>query len=168
MEAKALTPQDLTSGLIKPTTPHTTTMSIDNAALTWANARSVPAPESIPGGIEDETIASAPTRSDAPTFEQIGVAEPICSALAGAGITKAFPIQALTLPIALDHHDVIGQARTRTGKTLAFPIPILQHLIDSAPRNPTAPRPLVVLPTRALPPHLAKALPPPPSLLNVP
>ncbi len=150
MEAKALTPQDLTSGLIKPTTPHTTTMSIDNAALTWANARSVPAPESIPGGIEDETTASAPTRSDAPTFEQIGVAEPICSALAGAGITTAFPIQALTLPIALDHHDVIGQARTGTGKTLAFAIPILQHLIDSASSKPAAPRALVVLPTREL------------------
>jgi len=35
------------------------------------------------------------------------------------------PIQAPTLPIALDGHDLIGQARTGTGKTLAFGIPIL-------------------------------------------
>jgi len=95
-----------------------------------------------------DTLAA--TRPDVPPFEQLGVAEPICAALAAVGITTAFPIQALTLPIALDHHDVIGQARTGTGKTLAFAIPILQHLIGSARGGPGAPRALVVLPTREL------------------
>jgi superfamily II DNA/RNA helicase len=95
-----------------------------------------------------DTLAA--TRPDAPAFEQLGVAEPIRAALAAVGITMAFPIQALTLPIALDHHDVIGQARTGTGKTLAFAIPILQHLIGSARGRPGAPRALVVLPTREL------------------
>src|ERR1700739_5123816 len=64
----------------------------------------------------------------AKTFRDFGIAEPICAALEAEGITTAFPIQALTLPIALDGHDLIGQARTGTGKTLAFGIPILERL----------------------------------------
>src|SRR5262249_53178729 len=46
------------------------------------------------------------------SFASFGIAEPICAALAAEGITTAFPIQALTLPVALDGHDLIGQART--------------------------------------------------------
>lgn len=65
------------------------------------------------------------------------------------GIATAFPIQALTLPVALDGHDLIGQARTGTGKTLAFGIPILERLGDTE-RQPGAPRALVVVPTREL------------------
>ncbi len=87
--------------------------------------------------------------SSAKTFRDFGVAEPICAALEAKGITTAFPIQALTLPIALDGHDLIGQARTGTGKTLAFGIPILERL-DAAQREPAAPRALVVVPTREL------------------
>jgi len=84
------------------------------------------------------------------TFRDLGIAEPICAALEGAGITTAFPIQALALPIALDGQDLIGQARTGTGKTLAFGIPLLQGLeqVPGAPRS--APRSLVVVPTREL------------------
>ncbi|HEY2078772.1 MAG TPA: DEAD/DEAH box helicase [Streptosporangiaceae bacterium] len=83
------------------------------------------------------------------TFRDFGIAEPICAALEAAGITTAFPIQALTLPVVLDGHDVIGQARTGTGKTLAFGIPILERL-GEAGREPAAPRALVVVPTREL------------------
>jgi superfamily II DNA/RNA helicase len=150
MEAKALTPQDLTSDLTSDLTPTTITMPVDTVALTMANGRSVLAPAGLPGTTKDKIIASAATRPNAPTFDQLGVAEPICTALVAAGITTAFPIQALTLPIALDDHDVIGQARTGTGKTLAFAIPILQHLINSTRVRPGAPRALVVLPTREL------------------
>jgi superfamily II DNA/RNA helicase len=85
----------------------------------------------------------------AKTFRDFGVAEPICAALEAEGIITAFPIQALTLPVALDGHDLIGQARTGTGKTLAFGIPILEHLGES-PRETAAPRALVVVPTREL------------------
>lgn len=83
------------------------------------------------------------------TFRDFGIAEPICAALEAVGITTAFPIQALTLPVALDGHDLIGQARTGTGKTLAFGIPILERLGDTE-RQPGAPRALVVVPTREL------------------
>ncbi|HSS89357.1 MAG TPA: DEAD/DEAH box helicase [Streptosporangiaceae bacterium] len=75
---------------------------------------------------------------------------PICDALAAAGITAAFPIQTLALPIALAGHDIIGQARTGTGKTLAFGIPLLQRLGQPEDRRPLAPGALVVVPTREL------------------
>jgi len=84
------------------------------------------------------------------TFRDLGVAEPICSALEAAGITTAFPIQALAVPIALEGHDLIGQARTGTGKTLAFGVAILQRLGDSPADGRPAPRALVVVPTREL------------------
>jgi superfamily II DNA/RNA helicase len=87
----------------------------------------------------------------AKTFRDFGIAEPICAALEAEGITTAFPIQALTLPIALDGHDVIGQARTGTGKTFAFGIPILERLGEAGrERERAAPRALVVVPTREL------------------
>jgi superfamily II DNA/RNA helicase len=80
----------------------------------------------------------------------------ITDALEAVGITTPFPIQELTLPIALTGTDVIGQARTGTGKTLAFGIPLLQRLV--APRDPDftdlaaagRPQALVVVPTREL------------------
>jgi superfamily II DNA/RNA helicase len=82
-------------------------------------------------------------------FRDFGIAEPICAALEDVGIVTAFPIQALTLPVALDGHDLIGQARTGTGKTYAFGIPILERISES-PRAPRAPRALIVVPTREL------------------
>jgi len=66
------------------------------------------------------------------------------------GITTAFPIQELALPIALSGHDIIGQARTGTGKTLAFGIALLQRLGEPDQRRPLAPGALVVVPTREL------------------
>jgi superfamily II DNA/RNA helicase len=76
--------------------------------------------------------------------------------LAHLGITEAFPIQELTLPVALDGHDVIGQAKTGTGKTLGFALPLLEQL--AAPNDPVhpnlepaaTPQALVVVPTREL------------------
>jgi superfamily II DNA/RNA helicase len=81
-------------------------------------------------------------------FADLGVHDIICQGLASAGIYTTFPIQALTLPIALGGHDIIGQARTGTGKTLAFGVPLLQRLIGrTSDKRPTG---LVVVPTREL------------------
>jgi superfamily II DNA/RNA helicase len=80
-------------------------------------------------------------------------------ALDAVGITHPFPIQALTLPVALHGHDIIGQAKTGTGKTLGFGIPLLQRIVadgeedsepDRAPVQPGKPQALVVVPTREL------------------
>ncbi len=89
------------------------------------------------------------TAAPGKTFRDFGIAEPICAALEAKGITTAFPIQALTMQIALDGHDLIGQARTGTGKTLAFGVPILER-IQEQPREARSPRALVVVPTREL------------------
>ncbi len=100
--------------------------------------------------LPEELVTTDDAQAAGPAFDEFGVAEPICAALAAAGITRAFPIQALTLPIALDRHDVIGQARTGTGKTLAFAIPIMQQLIGNPRGKAATPRALVVVPTREL------------------
>src|SRR6202034_2309126 len=84
------------------------------------------------------------------TFRELGVADEICAALEAAGIVTAFPIQALALPIALDGQDIIGQARTGTGKTLAFGIPLIERLAGTADRTPAAPRGRVVRAPRGL------------------
>ncbi|HRY09548.1 MAG TPA: DEAD/DEAH box helicase [Candidatus Nanopelagicales bacterium] len=68
------------------------------------------------------------------------------ASLAEKGITHPFRIQQLSLPLALDGHDVIGQAKTGTGKTLAFGIPLLERLEPGG----TAPQALVIVPTREL------------------
>ena len=82
-----------------------------------------------------------------PLFSDFGVDPDICAALEHHGITHAFPIQAQTLPLALAGNDLIGQAKTGTGKTLGFGIPLLQR-ID--PENAGVPQALVVVPTREL------------------
>nr|WP_199441568.1 DEAD/DEAH box helicase [Umezawaea beigongshangensis] len=92
-------------------------------------------------------VANAPVRENSPTFAELGVREEIVRALAEAGIERAFAIQELTLPLALAGDDVIGQARTGTGKTLGFGIPLLQRITTPGDGTPQA---LVVVPTREL------------------
>ncbi|MGH8868414.1 MAG: DEAD/DEAH box helicase [Actinomycetes bacterium] len=78
--------------------------------------------------------------------------EATAGALDDAGITEPFPIQEMTLPIALAGGDLIGQAKTGTGKTLAFGVPLLQRIAAPADDEPGDGRPqaLVVVPTREL------------------
>jgi superfamily II DNA/RNA helicase len=93
-------------------------------------------------------------------FRDLGVDEVICAALDDAGIRTTFPIQALTLPLAMVGQDVIGQARTGTGKTLAFGVPILHRLTTTlaAARAAKQPAALIVVPTRELAIQVAEDL----------
>ena len=101
---------------------------------------------------------------DKKSFADFGVTDPIVDALDDKGITHPFPIQALTLGPALDRHDIIGQAKTGTGKTLGFGIPVLEDV--SAPDeegyedllNPNQPQALIILPTRELTKQVAQDL----------
>jgi superfamily II DNA/RNA helicase len=83
-------------------------------------------------------------------------------ALAEQGITAPFAIQTMTLPIALSGHDLIGQARTGTGKTLGFGVPLLQRLAARGEDGHDAfgglPQALVVVPTRELCVQVARDL----------
>jgi superfamily II DNA/RNA helicase len=88
------------------------------------------------------------------TFATLGVHEGLVSTLAAQGITAAFPIQAMTINDALAGRDVCGKAKTGSGKTLGFGLPMLQRIAESggAPKGdgPATPKGLVLLPTREL------------------
>ena len=101
---------------------------------------------------------------DKKSFADFGVTDPIVDALEDKGITHPFPIQALTLGPALDRHDIIGQAKTGTGKTLGFGIPVLEDVIAPDEEgydellNPNQPQALIILPTRELTKQVAQDL----------
>ncbi len=97
------------------------------------------------------------------TFRDLGVQPEICDALERAGIITPFAIQEMTLSVALMGTDLIGQARTGTGKTLAFGIPVIQRSV--APNDPDyvdmpqgKPQALIVAPTRELALQVSKDL----------
>ncbi|MGB6455097.1 MAG: DEAD/DEAH box helicase [Streptosporangiaceae bacterium] len=83
------------------------------------------------------------------TFASLGVPAEIAAALASAGITTPFPIQAIALPDALAGRDVLGRGRTGSGKTLAFAIPLVAALAGGYTMA-CRPRGLVLVPTREL------------------
>ncbi|MGW0890529.1 DEAD/DEAH box helicase [Saccharopolyspora sp. NPDC002578] len=95
------------------------------------------------------------TVPNTPTFAELDVHEEIVRALGEAGIEHTFAIQELTLPLALRGEDLIGQARTGTGKTLGFGVPLLQRLQVPGDGTPQA---LVVVPTRELCVQVARDL----------
>ena len=127
----------------------TQTFSGDEAQAPAPSSGSVTAlPGTEPeGGTADPVSSPADGSVQAVPFRDLGISEEICSGLEAAGISTTFPIQALTLPLALRGQDIIGQARTGTGKTLAFGIPLLELIEESPARKPLA---LVVVPTREL------------------
>ncbi len=132
-----------------------------------AAASTDPAPT---GGAAADPAAGAP-EADNPdrvpaeqTFADLGVLPDIADALAEVGIVHPFPIQQMAIPVALTGADLIGQARTGTGKTLAFGTTLLQRIVvQSDPdfeflARPGAPQALVVAPTRELASQVGKDL----------
>ena len=96
------------------------------------------------------------TAQTAKSFADFGVRQDISDALAAVGITSPFPIQELTLPVALSGQDIIGQAKTGTGKTLGFGLPTIQRVVGRDDEGwadleyPGAPQALILVPTREL------------------
>ena len=91
-----------------------------------------------------------------PTFADFDVHPDIVASLAADGIIHPFPIQSMTLAVALAGHDIIGQAKTGTGKTLGFGIPMIQRVISpkdeafATLKTAGKPQALAVAPTREL------------------
>ncbi len=81
-----------------------------------------------------------------PNFQQLGIDEQRVRKLKEQGITEPTPVQQESIPLLLQGKDVIARAKTGTGKTLAFMLPILQH-IDPKRAYPQA---LIIAPTREL------------------
>ena len=114
----------------------------------------------------EETIISdeKPHEIEEKSFADFNVRADIVESLADAGITHPFPIQAMTLPVALSGHDIIGQAKTGTGKTLGFGIPLLERVVAPGEDGwddleaAGAPQGLVIVPTRELAKQVADDL----------
>jgi superfamily II DNA/RNA helicase len=85
------------------------------------------------------------------SFNDFGLVEPIMRALRDEKYETPTPIQAQTIPLAVNGKDVIGIAQTGTGKTAAFALPILHHIVRKRLRpEKKACRILVLSPTREL------------------
>lgn len=76
--------------------------------------------------------------------------EPLQRGIKDAGFSECTPIQAQTLPLALAGQDVAGQAQTGTGKTAAYLLATMTHLLRRPPRPGKSPRALIIAPTREL------------------
>jgi superfamily II DNA/RNA helicase len=123
--------------------------------------------ESTPTGPNPEGQDQYTTET---TFASLGVCAPLVEALDRQGIVKAFPIQALTVRDALAGRDVCGKAKTGSGKTLGFGVPLIQRTWESLggakgelrqiEGGPARPRALVLLPTRELCVQVAEVLSP--------
>ncbi|MER7638773.1 DEAD/DEAH box helicase [Streptomyces sp. NPDC126522] len=93
------------------------------------------------------------------SFDQLGLPPALVETMTGLGVTEPFPIQAATLPGALEGHDVLGRARTGSGKTLAFGLALLVR-ISGKRAEPKRPLALVLVPTRELAQQVSDALEP--------
>jgi superfamily II DNA/RNA helicase len=102
-----------------------------------------------------ETLTSQDLYATNKTFIDLGVHPDLIKVLTSQGIVNAFPIQAMTIHDALAGRDVCGKAKTGSGKTLGFGLPMLQRIAATdrlvvRDGGPARPRGLVLLPTREL------------------
>jgi superfamily II DNA/RNA helicase len=109
--------------------------------------------------VSSETVESVAHSEDSyatnKSFADLNVSPELVAVLTGQGITTAFPIQAMTISDALAGRDVCGKAKTGSGKTLGFGLPMLQRIaanetLPVVTGQPARPRGLVLLPTREL------------------
>ena len=82
---------------------------------------------------------------DANSFTQLALSIEILAAIKNLGYQQMTPIQAASIPVLLEGHDVIGRSQTGSGKTAAFVLPIL-HKLSIHDKTPQA---LILAPTRA-------------------
>jgi superfamily II DNA/RNA helicase len=163
--------QPLTGGRRTPAVRRTSTPTSPRSS---SPSRSPRGPRRASGGSGTSPVAAAAAALDAAlaealqrpepvigSFAELGLPQPLVAALARGGVHAPFAIQSRALPDALAGRDVLGRAQTGSGKTLAFGLPVLTRLAASGrPRTPTAPRALVLVPTRELALQVAGVLSP--------
>ncbi len=91
------------------------------------------------------------------SFDSLGLAPAIVTAVTRAGYTTATPVQTQAIPAALAGADLMVSAATGSGKTAAFMLPALQRLMEDATVRSIGPRVLVLCPTRELAQQVARA-----------
>jgi ATP-dependent RNA helicase RhlE len=84
-------------------------------------------------------------------FTTLGLKPEITNSLAALGFETPTPIQEKAIPLVLEGHDLMGLAQTGTGKTAAFGLPLIHHLLDNLGRpQPKTIKALILAPTREL------------------
>ncbi|GAB3365014.1 DEAD/DEAH box helicase [Modestobacter lapidis] len=111
----------------------------------------------VPAEAPAVEVAPEPT---GPSFAQLGLPQPLVTALERKGISHPFAIQTVALPDALAGRDVLGKAATGSGKTLAFGLPLLARLGAEPGQGRRNPRGLILVPTRELAQQVHDALAP--------
>ena len=91
-------------------------------------------------------------------FAALGLAAPLVQGLTALGYEEPTPIQREAIPPLLAGRDILAEAPTGTGKTAAFALPMLQRLAGEGRGQPSAPRGLVLVPTRELAMQVAEAI----------
>ncbi len=109
------------------------------------NERGVPSMDQVDGARE---VERQDVGRSAGSFSEMGLSPATMAAVERAGYTTPTPVQAGLIPRALTGIDVLGQARTGTGKTASFVLPILERMLQ--PGRSGGPRALVLVPTREL------------------
>ncbi|GFY89227.1 DEAD box RNA helicase [Actinidia rufa] len=109
---------------------------------------------------DEETTSSGADSVDELAISELGLPPRLVESLESRGITQLFPIQRAVLAPALEGRDLIARAKTGTGKTLAFGIPIIKRLSEdeSSQRRGRLPRVLVLAPTRELAKQVEKEI----------
>jgi ATP-dependent RNA helicase RhlE len=92
-------------------------------------------------------------------FDMLGLNPVLRKALTAQGFDTPTPIQNQAIPLAMDGHDILGLAQTGTGKTLAFGLPLIAHLMDAPGKPaPKTTKALILAPTRELVNQIADSL----------
>ncbi|MFA3918253.1 DEAD/DEAH box helicase [Ruegeria hyattellae] len=92
-------------------------------------------------------------------FNTLGLVPALTDTLKKSGFSHPTPIQDQAIPLALEGHDVLGLAQTGTGKTLAFGLPLIQHLLEMPGKPaPKTAKALILAPTRELVNQIADSL----------
>lgn len=100
----------------------------------------------------------APESISLTKFIDLGLHKQVLKAVTDQGYETPTPIQAQAIPHLLANRDLLGIAQTGTGKTAAFALPSLHHLVSKPlPRRPRHPRVLVLAPTRELALQIAES-----------
>ncbi|KAE8750031.1 hypothetical protein FOCC_FOCC003155 [Frankliniella occidentalis] len=99
---------------------------------------------------EDDFFEDAPPFDESTTFNQMNLSRPLLKAIAAMNFVHPTPIQAATIPMALQGRDICGCAATGTGKTAAYMLPVLERLLYRPNQGATTTRVLVLVPTREL------------------
>ncbi|KAI0380546.1 ATP-dependent rRNA helicase RRP3 [Hypomontagnella monticulosa] len=103
-------------------------------------------PENHDESPDSATIEGSVAEPAPKTFKELGIVDPLVEACHALGYKHPTPIQAQSIPLALQNRDLIGLAETGSGKTAAFTLPILQALLE----KPSPFFGLILAPTREL------------------